>query len=189
VYTSEGEWVRDIGSGGAALGQLDEPVGLAFNPVSGDLYVAEAWNRRVQVFDAGGVPLRAFTVNMWFNNRQSYNRPYLAVSPDGTLIYVTDMDDRHRVVAYDLTGQPVFSFNQPDNLEQGVLGLRNPAGLAFDALGHLYVVDADQAKVFVFPPSQISGGVLPVPQSNPPVDQVVPPPEEGQTPAEVLPSG
>ncbi len=53
VYTSEGEWVRDIGSGGAALGQLDEPVGLAFNPVSGDLYVAEAWNRRVQVFDRG----------------------------------------------------------------------------------------------------------------------------------------
>ncbi len=115
---------------------------------------------------------------MWFNNRQSYNRPYLAVSPDGTLIYVTDMDDRHRVVAYNLTGQPVFSFNQPDNLEQGVLGLRTPAGLAFDALGRLYVVDADQAKVFVFPPSQISGDVLPVPQSNPPVDQVVPPPEE-----------
>jgi predicted membrane-bound mannosyltransferase/DNA-binding beta-propeller fold protein YncE len=167
VYTLEGEWLRDIGSGGSALGQLDEPVGLAFNPVSGDLYVAEAWNRRVQVFSPDGVALRAFTVNMWFNNQQSYNRPYLAVSPDGTLIYVTDMDDRHRIVAYDLTGQPVFSFNQPDNLEQGLLGLRNPAGLAFDATGRLYVVDADQAKVYVFPPSQVTGSLLPVSPSNP----------------------
>jgi sugar lactone lactonase YvrE len=140
---------------------------LAFNPVSGDLYVAEAWNRRVQVFSPDGVALRAFTVNMWFNNQQSYNRPYLAVSPDGTLIYVTDMDDRHRIVAYDLTGQPVFSFNQPDNLEQGLLGLRNPAGLAFDATGRLYVVDADQAKVYVFPPSQVTGSLLPVSPSNP----------------------
>jgi hypothetical protein len=95
---------------------------LAFNPISGDLYVAEAWNRRVQVFDPDGVPLRAFTVNMWFTNRQSPNRPYLAVSPDGTLIYVTDMDDRHRVVAYNLEGLPVFSFNQPDDLEASVLG-------------------------------------------------------------------
>jgi predicted membrane-bound mannosyltransferase/DNA-binding beta-propeller fold protein YncE len=178
VYTLEGEWLRDIGSGGSALGQLNEPVGLAFNPVSGDLYVAEAWNRRVQVFDPSGVSLRAFTVNMWFTNQSqpSYNRPYLAVSPDGTLIYVTDMDDRHRVVAYDLTGQPVFSFNQPDNLQTGVLGIRSPAGLAFDATGRLYVVDADQAKVFVFPPSQISGSVLPVPLN----DQPVPPGWESQ---------
>ncbi len=177
VYTMDGEWVRDIGSSGSQLGQLDEPVGLAFNPVSGDLYVAEAWNRRIQVFDAAGVPLRSFTVNMWFTNRQSYNRPYIAVSPDGSLIYVTDMDDRQRIVAYNLTGQPVFSFDQPDDLENNVLGLRSPAGLAFDAQGRLYVVDASQAKVFVFPPSQVSGNVPPEP-----LDDGAIPPEWEMTP-------
>jgi DNA-binding beta-propeller fold protein YncE len=185
VYSPEGDWVRDIGSGGSALGQLDEPVGLAFNPVSGDLYVAEAWNRRIQVFSADGVPLRVFTVNMWFNNRQSYNRPYLAVSPDGTLIYVTDMDDRHRIVAYDLSGQPMFSFNQPDNLEQGLLGVRNPAGLAVDATGRLYVVDADQSKVYVFPPSEVAGSVLPVPQSDQPS---VPKSDQGGAPINLSPT-
>ncbi len=161
VYTPEGGWVRDIGSAGSSLGQLDEPVGLAFNPVSGNLYVAEAWNKRIQVFDTSGVPLRTFDVNMWFRNRQSFNRPYLAVSPDGTLIYVTDMDDRHRIVAYNLDGQPVLAFNQPDDLETGVLGLRSPAGLAFDAQGRLYVVDAELGEVYVFPPSEITGGILP----------------------------
>ncbi len=116
VYTPEGVWLRDIGSGGAGFGQVDEPVGLAFNPVSDELYVAEAWNQRIGVFALTGEPLRTFTVNMWFNNRESFNRPYLAVSPDGALIYVSDMDDRQRIVAYDLDGVPVLSFNQPDNL-------------------------------------------------------------------------
>ena len=162
VYTPEGEWVRDIGSGGSGLGQVDEPVGLAFNPVSRELYVAEAWNKRIQVFDLTGVPLRVFDVNMWFRNRQSYNRPYLAFSPDGTLLYVVDMDDRHRIVAYNLAGQPAFSFNQADDLEAGTFGVRSPAGLAVDGDGRLYVVDAEQAKVYVFPPPDVSGSVVPV---------------------------
>ncbi len=87
----------------------------------------------------------------------------VAFSPDGTLLYVTDMDDRHRIVAYNLEGAPMLSFNQPDNLEAGELGLRSPAGLAVDETGRIYVVDAEQNKVFVFPPSEITGSVLPIP--------------------------
>jgi predicted membrane-bound mannosyltransferase/DNA-binding beta-propeller fold protein YncE len=182
VYTPEGEWLRDIGSGGTGLGQVDEPVGLAFNPVSHELYVAEAWNKRIQVFDLTGMPLRTFDVNMWFRNRQSFNRPYLAFSPDGTLLYVVDMDDRHRIVAYNLAGQPAFSFNQADNLETGVLGVRSPAGLAVDEAGRVYVVDADQARVYVFPPPDVSGSVLPVA----PADALAPPaPDAGG--GEILP--
>jgi DNA-binding beta-propeller fold protein YncE len=163
VYTLEGRFLKDIGSFGTALGQLDEPVGLAFNPVSGELYVAEAWNKRIQAFDRNGFPLRTWPVNLWFTNRQSYNRPYLAVSPDGTLVYVSDMDDRHRVVAYDLNGVPIISFNQPDNLEANLIGMRAPAGLAFDEAGRLYVTDSDQGKVYVFPPSEVTGGIPPQP--------------------------
>ncbi len=163
VYTPEGIWLRDIGSEGAGFGHVDEPVGLAFNPVSGELYVAEAWNQRITAFDLTGAPLRTFEVNMWFDNRESFNRPYLAVSPDGSLIFVSDMDDRQRVVAYNLDGEPVIAFNQPDDLEAGVLGLRSPAGLATDAEGRLYVVDADQARVYVFPPLGVAGQVAPVP--------------------------
>jgi DNA-binding beta-propeller fold protein YncE len=170
VYAPDGTFLRDIGRGGSGIGEVSEPVGLAFNPISGELYVAESWNKRIQVFDLSGASLRTFTVNMWFSNNQSYNRPYLAVSPDGTLIYVTDMDDKHRVVAYNLSGQPVIAFNQPDKLDTGVLGVRSPAGMAFDAAGRLYVVDADQAKVFVFPPSQVSGNIAPIaPVQEPPV--------------------
>ncbi|MBN1565659.1 MAG: hypothetical protein JXA10_17570, partial [Anaerolineae bacterium] len=167
AYTMDGEWVRDLGGSGTALGQMDEPVGLAFNPVSGNLYVAEAWNQRIQEFDPNGFTVRVFEVNMWFQNRQSPNRPYIAVSPDGTLIYVTDMDDRQRIVAYNLAGQPVYSFDQPDDLETGLLGLRNPAGMTFGADGRFYVVDADQAQVYVFPSPEVTGNVPPAVQIMP----------------------
>ncbi len=162
VYTPEGDFLRDIGAGGSGTGQLDEPVGLAVNPVTGELYVAEAWNKRIQVFDLNGQPLREWPVNMWFQNRQSFNRPYIDFSPEGTLLYVTDMDDRHRIVAYNLEGTPVLSFNQPDNLEAGELGLRSPAGLAVDETGRIFVVDAEQDRVFIFPPPGLSGDVLPL---------------------------
>ncbi|MBI5957760.1 MAG: hypothetical protein HY866_03425, partial [Chloroflexi bacterium] len=161
-YSPEGEWLDDLGRGGSAIGEVDEPVGLAFNPISQEVYVAEAWNKRIQAFDGAGDPLRTFDVSMWFRNRQSYNRPYIAVSPDGTLIYVVDMDDKHRIVAYNLNGEPVLSFNQPDKLEENLLGVRSPAGIAVDAAGRLYVVDSEQAKVYVFPPSQIAGQIAPV---------------------------
>ncbi len=190
VYTPEGVWLRDIGSGGAGFGQVDEPVGLAFNPVSGELYVAEAWNQRITAFDLTGAPLRTFEVNMWFHNRESFNRPYLAVSPDGTLIFVSDMDDRQRVVAYNLDGVPVIAFNQPDDLEAGVLGLRSPAGLATDVLGRLYVVDAEQARVYVFPPLDVTGQVAPLPpQEASPQEGGDAPPADELAPLGALPSG
>lgn len=160
VYTPEGEFVRDIGGAGAGLGQLDEPVGMAFHPLTGDLYVADTWNKRVHVFDMDGLPLRVWDVNMWFANRQSYNRPYLAINPAGTLVYVTDMDDKHRIVAYTTEGVPALSFNLPKDLEAGVLEVRSPAGLAFDAAGNLYVVDAEQGqpRVVVFPAREVGSG-------------------------------
>ncbi|MCD4686218.1 MAG: SUMF1/EgtB/PvdO family nonheme iron enzyme [Anaerolineae bacterium] len=176
VYTKEGEHVRDIGSGGSGQGQIDEPVGLAFNLVSGELYIAESWNKRISVFDTTGMFRRSFDVNMWFQNRTSPNRPYLAVSPDGTLIFVTDMDDRERIVAYNLSGLPVYSFNQADESDEGgSTGVQNPAGLATDADGRLYVLDADQGLLYVFPPPEVSGNVPPVG----PGESLIPIPPEG----------
>ena len=158
--------MRDIGTPGTAIGQVDEPVGMAFNPLSGELYVAEAWNQRIQVFAADGTPLRAFNVNMWYRNRESFNRPFLAVSPDGTLIYATDMDSRRRVVAYNLSGMPIISFNQPELPESSMVGMRNPAGVAVDSTGRVYVVDSSQALVYVFPATELAGGIPPLPSGD-----------------------
>ncbi|HLA45149.1 MAG TPA: NHL repeat-containing protein, partial [Aggregatilineales bacterium] len=170
VYTSDGEWLRDIGSGGANLGELDEPVGVAVNPINGDVYVADMWNRRIQVFTPDGVALRAWEVPMWYDpERQSPDRPYLAVSQDGTLIAVSDMNatgrnDGPRIVVYDLAGIPVYAFNAPEtDFAAGLYGVRIVAGMDFGSDGSLYVLDAESSRVVKFPPIPVTSGISPVP--------------------------
>ncbi|NDJ75662.1 MAG: TIGR03663 family protein [Chloroflexi bacterium] len=160
VYTMDGTFMYDLGGGGDDLGELNEPVGLAFNPVSGDLYVADTWNQRIHIFDSDGEPQSFFPVEMWGTNPDSYNRPYLAVSPDGTLIYVTDMDDGQRIVAYTLDGEPVLSFRPPTDPEVTV-PMTSPAGLAVDAVGRLFVTDGNDSQIYVFLMSEITGSLLP----------------------------
>jgi DNA-binding beta-propeller fold protein YncE len=176
VYTPQGEWLRDIGSGGGAgLGQLDEPVGLAINPVNGELYVADTWNRRIQVFNTDGVAIRQFEVPMWYDNRSSPDRPYLAVSPDGTLIAISDMNaagrnDGPRVVVYDLAGNPVLAFNAPEvDFAAGLHGIRLVAGLDFAPDGSLFVADTESSQVVKFAPLPAGGSLAPSPLEEVPL--------------------
>jgi DNA-binding beta-propeller fold protein YncE len=159
VYDAFGSWVRDYGSAGSDFGQLEEPSGLAFNPVDGEFYVAEMWNQRIQAFYPDMGQYWWFSVSLW-PDPLTLNRPYLAVSPDGTLIYTADMD-RGLIVAYDLSGQPVYEFTQLDSAYAGALPLWSPSGLDVDAQGRVVVVDAAQNAVFIFPKPDMPGLVPP----------------------------
>jgi DNA-binding beta-propeller fold protein YncE len=168
VYTPDWTHLRDIGSEGTSDGQLLEPVGIAIHPMTGDLYIAETWNQRISVFRRDGIFLRSWKVNMWRQSQQIVGRPYLTISPDGTLILVSDMNSEFenngpRVVGYDLNGLAVISFNglvpDPDtgqNLQVGEV-----SGLAFAPNGNFYVVDTLNKRVAIFPPLQVSGNVQP----------------------------
>lgn len=172
VYNPQGEWLMDVGFGGGGLGQLNEPVGLAVNPVSGDLVVADSWNRRVQTFLETGVALRTFDVPMWYDNQQSPDRPYLDVSPDGTLLAVSDMsadgrNDGPRIVIYDLIGTPLKALNAPDiDFAAGQHGIRVVSGIAFADDGSIYALDSETGRVVKFPSLGIRGSVLPVPREG-----------------------
>ncbi len=149
VYDADGNYLRDIGSAGAALGQLDEPSGLAIDQVDQRLYVADTWNRRVSVFALDGSPLFTFDVRGWYEDLG--NRPYLAIDQTRRLLYVSD-PDAGRVLVYDLEGNCVGSFGQPsdhptDNTQFNTIG-----GMTTDADGNVYVVDAGAGRVLKFAP-------------------------------------
>ncbi len=170
VYSPDWTFVRDIQSNGRGLVGEPEPVGIKIHPVSGELFIAETWNQVVSVFSRDGRALRTWDVNMWAGTRQSGVRPYLAISPDGTLILVSDMDDSHtnhgpRIVAYDLNGQAVIAFNAPfaDNGMGGPAAVEIVSGMDFDADGNLYVADAATGRIVIFPPLSVRGTVLPIP--------------------------
>lgn len=181
VYNQNLVFVRDITAQGDGLQASPEPVGIAVHPTSGEIYVAETWNQQISVFRRDGTFVFSWKVNMWAGTRESRYRPYLAISPDGTLVFVSDMDATNdnngpRVVAYDLRGNAVLSFNAPlilttDNAG-GPSGVEVVGGLAFGSQGEIYVADATTSRVVVFPPFGISGSLSPVADPTYGVNQI-----------------
>jgi DNA-binding beta-propeller fold protein YncE len=142
VFDTEGAFLLDVGGGmGAATGEaglLREPSGLAFAP-DGTLFVADAWNRRVLVFDAAGAYLREWEVPVWGQGRPD-DRPQLAWA-DGRL-FATD-PAHQRVLVFDADGVLLTAW---EDAEEPLL----PGGLAV-ADGMLYVTNLLDAQIVGYP--------------------------------------
>ena len=137
----------DIGSGGSAPGELDEPAGLATTS-DGRLYIADTWNRRIAIFDASGAHQADFRVRGWYNS--SFNRPYLALDESRKLLYITDPDSR-RILVHNLAGDCIGSFGEQG--ESGSSGqFQDIGGIAVDADGFVYVSDSSAGSIVKFPP-------------------------------------
>jgi predicted membrane-bound mannosyltransferase/DNA-binding beta-propeller fold protein YncE len=151
VYTATGEFIRDIGSGGSAPGQLDEPSGLALHP-DGRLFVADYWNRRVSVFNtADATFMYTIPVRGWYDEQG--NRPYLAVDPARDLLYVSD-PDAGRVLVYNTAGECLGSFGQASRESFDATQFRTTSGMAVGADGSVFVADAGTGRVLRFRPFQ-----------------------------------
>jgi DNA-binding beta-propeller fold protein YncE len=159
VYTSDGQFLMDIGEGGSGLGQLDEPVGLAISP-DGLLYVADTWNDRISVFTLDGQPanlypagenrlVNSFRVRGWATDLG--NRPYIALDSNRGVIYVTD-PDAGRVLVYDMGGNCLGSFGQPSRETLGLNQFNTVGGIATDDQGFVYVADVGNGRVLRFDP-------------------------------------
>jgi DNA-binding beta-propeller fold protein YncE len=99
----------EFGRPGFDYGELDEPVGLGFGP-DGRLYVADTWNRRIQVFqevEGTFIYLTEWLIDGW-EGQSTDTKPYLAVSEDGR-IWVTDPGNA-RVLVFDGDGNFLFTF-------------------------------------------------------------------------------
>ncbi|MCC6805697.1 MAG: 6-bladed beta-propeller, partial [Anaerolineae bacterium] len=149
VYDANGNFLRDIGSAGSGLGQLDEPSGLAIDTAARRLYVADTWNQRVSVFSLDGAPQFTFPVRGWYEDLG--NRPYVALDTARNLVYVTD-PDAGRVLVYDLLGNCVGSFGQPSDTPVDSTQFDTIGGIAVDADGYVYVADSAAGRLLKFAP-------------------------------------
>ena len=142
-FGDRGQPLGQVGGAGAGAGRFMEPVGVATDPRDGSVYVADAWNRRVQRLDRQLRPAAEWAVPGW-RGRGALEKPYLAVDSAGR-IHVSE-PEHARIVIHAPDGRAEASVPL-----SGEVAAR-PLGVAIDPRDDALVV-ADHANnaVLVFP--------------------------------------
>jgi DNA-binding beta-propeller fold protein YncE len=131
-----------FGTFSAEAGELNEPAGIAVSE-AGEIYIADTYNHRIEVFNRLGEPLRTWG--------EAGSAPWqfiapraLAVSSKGE-VFVADTGN-NRIQVFDTVGKPLRQWGSFGD-QKGEF--KEPSGIAIDA-GRVYVVDQGNERLQVF---------------------------------------
>jgi DNA-binding beta-propeller fold protein YncE len=158
-YTKDGKLIGSIGTSGTQAGQFQGPAGLRISPVSGNIYVSDQFNNRVQVLDPQGNSL--FTFGKQGSGDGEFNQPIGLEVDEFENIYVADSINS-RVQVFDKNGKFLTAYGKPAAAAPPKLGqppFGNPLDLTPGTFnwtggtsykdGKLYVGDFFQGRVQV----------------------------------------
>ncbi len=129
---------------GDGSGRLTEPVGVAVSD-AGDLYVSDATNRAVYVYDAA-LKFRAAFAPVKFQRPTA-----LALTADGARLAVCDTSG-HRVYVLDAVNGKVLQTLGTGERSPEEGSFHTPVAVSFDEQGFLYVADYLNFRIQVFDP-------------------------------------
>lgn len=123
---------------------LDQPTGIAYSPVSGEIWVSETGSHRIAVLDRRGVLVRH--IGRRGSAEGEFNFPtYIWIDKSGSVYIVDAMN--FRIQIFDRYGKYVSSFGEQGNAT-GYFA--RPKGVAVDSRGNIYVADALYNAVQIF---------------------------------------
>jgi DNA-binding beta-propeller fold protein YncE len=143
VFDASGQYITQWGGYGAGSGQfdwslLDEHIGIALDDTSGNVYVVDHGNNRVQVFDASGHYLKGW--GTFGTGNGEFDSPIgIAVDSARGHVYVTDKGN-HRIQVFDPGGAYVRqwgSYGAGDNQFKWISGIA-----VNNSTGTIYVAES-----------------------------------------------
>jgi sugar lactone lactonase YvrE len=139
-------FLSKFGSPGSLDGQLNQPWGIAVNPSTGNVYVADSLNNRIQVFDSSG----AFVTK--FGSRGSLDGQFftpcgVAVNPSTGNVYVADTFN-NRIQVFDNKGAFITKWGSRGSLDGQFSA--TPSVAVNPSTGNVYVVDIGNNRIQVF---------------------------------------
>lgn len=124
------------GSKGSDQGQFQDPKDIAVNS-SGEIYIADSGNHRIQHFDSDGVFIRAW--GQKGQNEAQFNMPSgMAIDLEGN-VYVADTWN-HRIQKFDAKGQFLGKWGDDTKVWA-------PKDVLVDTQGFIYVVDTGYHRI------------------------------------------
>jgi len=140
---SSPEYSSQFGSSGTGNEEFNRPHGIAIDG-SGNIWVVDTYNHRVQKFNSSGVYQSQFGSAGSENGEFAYPND-ITIDEYGNL-WITDANN-HRVQKFNSSGvyQSQFGSYGTENGE-----LANPVGITIDTSGNIWVVDSSNERVQKF---------------------------------------
>jgi len=120
-------------------GGFANPMGIAVDPKSNEIWVADTGNNLIGVFTPDGAPLYTF------GSADLHEPIRVAVDSKGRVCVLDN--DRNRIKAFTYRGDPLGDLTLPGLPEKPTFGT-----IAFDADGNLYVGENETCQVLVYGP-------------------------------------
>ena len=160
---ASGTWTTWGGGCGTGTGQFEYPTGVAVDPNTGNVWVANQYNNNIIEFTPGagsgtGTYTNWTTYGSSGSGTGQFNSPeHLTVDSSGN-VWVADRNNS-RIVEFTagIANGTTGSFASWNTFSAG---FDNPEGVAVDSSGNVWVADTNNNRIVEFNPSTFSSGAV-----------------------------